>query len=146
MMIVFLKKTGYIQLEWYNFPSIIFRYPEIWRFKQVCINVYGNTKDQVHPLYLGNVSYCKNDYINLLLITDKDTGHYIYIKKLEHLLHSITHSQYKGCRYCPYCKKNLTVDTVFEEHLLDKHFNCNNNCNIELPADGAVMKLKTFKN
>ena len=135
----------------YDWRGITFpvSFSDIQKFEdlnKVCINVYGITKDQVHPLYLGNVSYCKNDYINLLLITDKDTGHYIYIKKLEHLLHSITHSQYKGCRYCPYCKKNLTVDTVFEEHLLDKHFNCNNNCNIELPAEGAVMKFKNYKN
>ena len=39
-----------------------------------------------------------------------------------------------------------TPDTAFEEHLLDKQFICRNNCNIELPADGAVMKFKNCKN
>jgi hypothetical protein len=72
---------------------------------------------QIHPLYLGNVLYCKNEYINLLLITNDETGHYIYIKKLENLLHTITCSYYKDCQYCPYCKKNLPADIVFEEHL-----------------------------
>ena len=29
---------------------------------------------------------------------------------------------------------------------MDKHFNCQNNCNVELPADGAIMNFKSYKN
>ena len=129
-----------------NFPASFSDIQKFEDMNKICINVYGITDEQVHPLYLGNVSYCKNEYINLLLITDDETGHYIYIKKLENLLNTVTCSYYKECRYCPYCKKNLPADIVFEEHLMDKHFNCNNNCNIELPADGAIMKFKNYKN
>jgi hypothetical protein len=30
--------------------------------------------------------------------------------------------------------------------MMQKHYNCHNNCNLELPDEGATMKFKSFKN
>ncbi len=44
----------------------------------------------------GNVLNCKSGMINLLLILNKEgEGHYIYVKKLERMLHTTTCSKYE---------------------------------------------------
>ncbi len=76
----------------------------------------------MNPNRLGHVPYIKNGNINLLLIKDEhDNGRYLYIKKLENLLHTTTTANYKNRSYCPICRKVIVVDEVFEEHMMQKH-------------------------
>ena len=42
--------------------------------------------------------------------------------------------------------KKIPVEENYEDHIMSKHFDCHNNCNLELPEAGAVMKCKNFKN
>ena len=82
----------------------------------------------------------------MLLINDEaDNGHYVYIKKLENLLYTVTCSHYKDRHHCPICKKVIGKDEIFEDHMMQKHFNCHNNCNLELPDEGAGIKFKSYK-
>ena len=82
----------------------------------------------------------------MLIKDDEDNGHYIYIKKLESLLHTVSCSYYKDRRHCPICKKAIGRDEIFEDHMMQKHVNCHNNCNLELPPPGSTMKFKSHKN
>ena len=135
----------------YKWNGIVFpvSFTDIKNFEdlnQVCINVWGISEENtVHPLRLGTISYVKNDTINLLLLHDGDKGHYVYVKKLEHLVRAITHSEYKDRKYCPYCGKTIPVEEKYEDHIMSKHYDCHNNCNLELPSEGATMKFKNFK-
>jgi hypothetical protein len=47
---------------------------------------------------------------------------YVYIKKLEHLLHAVKTGFYKDRRYCPFCRKTIGKNEIFEEHIESKHF------------------------
>ena len=54
----------------------------------------------------GNVMYCRNGLVNLLLVeNEQGEAHYIYIKQLEHLLHTNTRGFYKDRKFCPFCSK-----------------------------------------
>ena len=144
---VLKKVADKYKWEGIGFPASFNDVEKFEHLNQVCINVWGISEaNEVHPLRLGSIPYIKNDTINLLLLHDGEKGHYVYIKKLEHLLHCITKGDYKDRKYCPYCKKTVPVEENFEDHIMSKHYDCNNDCNLELPAEGATMKFKNFKN
>jgi len=137
----------------YNWNNVGFpaTFNDIDTFEQnnrVCVNIYGHTGErEINPIRLGSIAYVRNDNINLLLIKDEhDNGHYVYIKKIEHLLHSVTNQKHKDCHYCPYCRKTIPASEAYEDHVMSKHFDCHNNCNLELPAEGTTMKFKNYKN
>ena len=93
----------------------------------ICVNIFGHneTKKEINPIRLGHIPYIRNGNINLLLIKDEaDNGHYLYIKKLENLLHTVTNSHYKDRHHCPICKKVIGKDETYEDHMMQKHFNC----------------------
>jgi hypothetical protein len=85
--------------------------------------------------------------VNLLLVENEaGEAHYIYIKKLERLLHTCTTGYYKDRKFCPFCSKTVSCcDETFEEHLLSKHFSTTNNCNLELPTEGTSMSFTNHK-
>ena len=86
--------------------------------------------------------------VNLLYIEDDDTGqgHYIYIKKLERLMNTMSQADYKDRRHCPYCKCSIACkNESYDDHMKRKHFSTTNNCNLELPKHGATMKFKNYK-
>ncbi len=101
----------------------------------------------IYMLRAGNGLNCRSGMIHLLLITNDDVeGHYIYIKKLDRMLHTTTTTYYKYRKCCPFC--NTTVkccDQTFEEHLLTKHYSTTNNCNLEMPEEGPSMRFKNYK-
>jgi hypothetical protein len=137
----------------YNWEGVNFPvgFDDIQTFEnnnKVCVNIYGhNGEREINPIRLGAIPYIKNDNINLLLIKDEhDNGHYLYIKRLESLLHTATTSKYKDRNYCPYCRGLIPAGEIYEEHVMRTHYDCHNNCNLELPQDGTTMKFKNFKN
>jgi hypothetical protein len=135
--------------EGVNFPA---SFDDITTFEtnnKICVNIFGYSEDnkEINPNRSGHIPYIKNGNINLLLIKDEhDNGHYLYIKKLESLLHTTTAANYKNRSYCPICRKVIGADEIFEDHMMQRHYNCHNNCNLELPSEGATMKFKSFKN
>ena len=133
--------------EGVNFPTGFNDIETFENNNKVCVNVwqYENGKT-FNPLRLGNIQFVKNDNINLLLLTQGEKSHYIYIKKLESLLATAAHKNFKNRRYCPYCRTCILEDEIYEDHLLTKHFNTENNCNLQLPAIGSTMKFKSHKN
>ena len=134
--------------EGVNFPTTLDDIQTFEDNNKVCVNVFIHKGEkEIDPCRLGTIQYVKNDNINLLLIKDEDVnGHFIYIKKLENLMHSVKNSQYKDRDFCPHCKKVIGVGEVYEEHLMRKHFDCLNNCNLTLPEEGTTMKFKGYKN
>ena len=87
-----------------NFPATFTDIDKFEENNKVSVNIYEhNGNKEINPIRLGTKQYIKNDYINLLLIKDEnDNGHYVYIKKLEHLLHTVKTGFYKDRRYCPF--------------------------------------------
>jgi hypothetical protein len=61
-------------------------------------------------------------------------------------MNTMIKADYKERRHCPYCRTSICCKSeTFEEHLMRKHFSTTSNCNLELPAEGATMKFKNYK-
>ena len=147
--------------EGVNFPATFEDITTFENNNKVCVNIYGHSGErEITPIRLGTIPYVKNDNINLLLVKDErpkgapaagaavenENGHYLYIKKIESLLHTDRNEHYKDRAYCPYLRTVIKKDEIFEEHLMRKHYDCHNNCNLSLPKEGTTMKFKNFKN
>ena len=67
------------------FPLDINDYEKIEDRFQMQVNVFGY-ENKVYPLYISKKSY--NQTLNLLLITEKDKSHYVFIKDFNRLMFS----------------------------------------------------------
>jgi hypothetical protein len=101
---------------------------------------------EIVSLQDGNVLHCRNGMINLLLVEEGEKSHFSYIKKIERLMKTSIQTGYQERRFCPYCRTGICCDKEsFEEHLMKKQFSTTNNCNLELPEEGATMKFNNYK-
>ncbi len=69
----------------------------------------------------------------------------MFTKKLESLLHTYAAANYTNSDYCPHCRAVVGKGDIFEERVLQKHYNCNSNFKLELPPTGATMNFKSSK-
>ena len=63
------------------------------------VNVFGY-EIKIHPLYISKKSY--NEMLNLLLITEKDKSHYVFIKDFNRLM---------------FYKQNIKIKNTFVCHV-----------------------------
>jgi hypothetical protein len=130
-----------------TYPASLADIQQFEEDNEITINIFKpHGANEIINLQDGNVEHCRNGMVNLLFIEEGDKAHYIYIKKLEHLMRTINQKGYTDKRFCPYCRSGVWCkDETFEEHLMRKHFSTKNNCNLELPEPGATMKFNNFK-
>ena len=76
------------------------------------VNVFGY-ENKVYPLYISKKSY--NQTLNLLLITEKDKSHYVFIKDFNRLMFSRTKHKDKK-HYCMSCLQNFTTEEILSNH------------------------------
>ena len=86
----------------------------------VSVNVFGydtecdeDVKPEVFPLYI--TPHTNRKHVNLLLISDKEKQHYVYIKNLSRLL---ANPRLKYAKYfCVYCLNGFTSQKTLDEHV-----------------------------
>ena len=61
-------------------------------------------------------------------------------------MNTTKNSQYKDRHCCPWCNKVMQKDENYEEHLMRKHYDCHNNCNLVLPPTQQSMAFRNYKN
>ena len=81
------------------FPLDINDYEKIEDRFQMQVNVFGY-ENKVYLLYISKKSY--NQTLNLLLITEKDKSHYVFIKDFNRLMSSRTKNKDKKHYYLSY--------------------------------------------
>ena len=79
---------------------------------QMQVNVFGY-ENKVYPLYISKKSY--NQTLNLLLITEKDKSHYVFIKDFNRLMFSRTKHKSKK-HYCMSCLQSFTTEEILSNH------------------------------
>ena len=94
------------------FPLDINDYEKIEDTFQMQVNVFGY-ENKVYPLYTSKKSY--NLTLNLLLITEKEKFHYVFIKDFNRLLFSRT--KHKGKKHhCMSCLQSFTTEEILSNH------------------------------
>ena len=74
------------------------------------VNVFGYD-NKTYSLYISKKSY--NQTLNLLLITEKDKSHYVFIKDFNRLIFSRT--KHKDKKYhCMFCLQSFTTEEILQ--------------------------------
>ena len=94
------------------FPLDINDYEKIEDRFQMQVNVFGY-ENKVYPLYISKKSY--NQTLNLLLITEKDKSHYVFIKDFNRVMFSKTKHKDKK-HFCMSCLQNLSTNEISSNH------------------------------
>ena len=94
------------------FPLDINDYEKIEDRFQMQVNVFSY-ENKVYPLYISKKSY--DQTLNLLLITEKDKSHYVFIKDFNRLMFSRTKHKDKK-HYCMSCLQNFTTEEILSNH------------------------------
>ena len=87
------------------FPLDINDYEKIEDRFQMQVNVFGY-ENKVYSLYISKKSY--NQTLNLLLITEKNKSHYVFIKDFKRLMFSKTKHKNKK-HFCRHVYKILIL-------------------------------------
>ena len=70
-------------------------------------------ENKVYPLYISKKSY--NETLNLLLITEKEKSHYVFIKDFNRLMFSKTKHKDKK-HFCISYLQNFSTKEIFNNH------------------------------
>ena len=76
-----VKKLNYSGVD---FPVSKKDYCKFEILNKICINVFSYENKVVYPVYLSNQGF--NDSVDLLLISNNFTSHYVYIKDFSKLV------------------------------------------------------------
>ena len=94
------------------FPLDINDYEKIEDRFQMQVNVFSG-KNKVYPLCISKKSY--NQMLNLLLITEKDKFHYVFIKDFNRSMFSRTKHKDKK-HHCMSCLQRFTTEEILSNH------------------------------
>ena len=95
-----------------EFPLNISDYELIENRFEMNINVFGY-ENRVYPLYISKRSHTQT--LNLLLITQENKPHYVFIKDFNRLMYSKTKDQCKKY-HCMCCLQGLTKEEILNQH------------------------------
>ena len=119
----FIKKLDYSEIE---FPVTINQYNKIEKQNEININVFGYENKQPYPIYISKEKYEK--HIELLLITEENNNHYVFIKDFNRFMYNQTKHEHKK-HFCMHCLQCFSSEEVLNNH--------KNNC-IQINGTQAV--------
>ena len=93
-------------------PLDINGYEKIEDRFQMQVNAFGY-ENKVYPLYISKKS-C-NQTLNLLLITEKDKSHFVFIKDFNRLMFSKTKHKDKK-HFCKLCLQTFSTKEILNNH------------------------------
>ena len=104
-----------------NYSGVDFRvskkdYSKIEVLSKININVFCYENKMVFPVYLSN--HCFNDSMDLLLISNGFTNHYVYIKDYNRLMFNKTKNKNKKY-FCKSCLQCFSNEKVLKKHKED---------------------------
>ena len=91
-----------------EFPLDFNDYEKIEDRFQMQVNVF------VYQLYISKTPY--DQTLNLLLITEKDKSHYVFIKDFNRLMFSLTKHRQDKEHHCMPCLQSFTKEEILNQH------------------------------
>ena len=85
-----------LNYEGIKFPVSKKDYCKIEKKNNICINVFGYENDSTYPVYVPNEKF--KNFMDLLMISNKNKSHYVYIKDLNRFMCNKTKSKQYFCR------------------------------------------------
>ena len=83
---------------------------------KICVNVFCYENKIIYPAYLSNQSF--NDCLDLLLISNDFTSHYVYIKDFNRLMFNKNKNKNRK-HFCKSCLQFYSSEKLLNEHKKD---------------------------
>ena len=90
---------------------------KIERQNNICINVFCYESGLTYPIYVSNQKF--KDCMDLLLISNQNKSHYLYIKDFNRFMCNKTKNKNKKC-FCKCCLQYFSSENVLIEHSFKK--------------------------
>ena len=91
-----------------KFPVLRKYYCRIERQNSICINVFCYENNLDYPIYLSDQNFCNS--MDLLLLSDENKSHYVYIKDFNRFIYNKTNKKKKYFLKC--CLQCLSSEKV----------------------------------
>ena len=88
-------------------------FSKIEKKNNICINVFCYENKLVFPIYISNQKF--ENSMDLLLVTDGDKSHYVYIKDFDRFMFHKTRNKNKKY-FCKSCLQCFSSKNVLREH------------------------------
>ena len=104
----------------------------------ICINVFGYENGLVFPIYVSDQKF--EDSMDLLLLTDNDKSHYVYIKDFDRFMFHKTKNKNKKwfCKICLHC---FSCEIVLIKH---KENSLSINGKQPVKLEKGIIKLENY--
>ena len=115
--------------------------PKIESQFNISINLFSHSNSDIYPIRITKSSLTK--HIDLLITSNAETNHYVWIKNFNKLCSKVTKRTTKKY-FCKNCIHHFTSESKLEKHMKD----CMvlTKCQaIEMPSKGTVIKFKSFR-
>ena len=104
------KLANYLDHERVEFPLREKDFSKIETKSNICINVFCNENKLTYPIYISDQEF--ENLMYLLLVTDENKSHYVYIKDFDRFMFHKTNKNkkyfFKSCLQCFSSKNVLT--------------------------------------
>ena len=118
-----------------NFPVSINDIPKIEKMNNISINVFGYENKSTFPIFISDSQ--NENPLNLLLISNNNKRHYIYIKDFNRFMYKKTKHHCKK-HFCISCLQCFSTEAILNNHIE----NClliNKKQNIIMPKFGSKV-------
>ena len=141
-----IKKTdkNYIgELDYSNikFPVTVKQINIIEKQNNICINLFGYEEKQKFPIYISKEKY--QDHMELLLITEDESNHYVLIKDFNKFMFGQTKHEHKKY-FCMNCLQCFSREDVLTEHK-NNCLSINGKQAIKMPEKGEQVFFKNHQ-
>ena len=102
-----------LNYEHIKFPVSKKDYFKIERQSNICINVFCYENILTYSIYVSNQKF--DDCMDLLLISNENKSHYVYIKDFNRFMCNKTKNENKKC-FCKCCLKCFSSEKILIEH------------------------------
>ena len=99
-----------------DFPTPLHQISEIERLNNLAINAFGWRNNKTFIIRVSEVEDPNVRRINVMLLTDRNTTHYCYIKSLSRFLHS-EYDAGRRINFCERCLQGFSSERVLNDHL-----------------------------
>ena len=133
----FMSQLNYDNIE---FPVSVKQYNKVETQNNININVFGYENKQTYSIYVSKEKF--ENTMNLLLISDDEKNHYVYIKDFNRFMHHKTKSHQRK-HFCMHCLQCFSSERVLNKHK-EVCIEINGEQSIKMPEVGSKIEFTNF--
>ena len=134
-------KDKIVNYDGIEFPVTIKDYNKIEKMNSININVFCYEENQIFPLYISKEKF--EDHMELLLITEGKTKHYVLIKDFNKLMYNQTKHESRK-HFCMYCLQCFSSERVLNNHK-ENCIQLNGTQAVKMPTkDNSILKFNNY--